>query len=204
MWTPDYDSSWHLTYLHLSCDWDCYTCTSLFSFSSYSTSYSVRCVHMRLLGVTEHGPKDICQFEAWSQKTCHIILHAFIIFHLLVWFRGSQWVSKILEYGKLLGGRTFGIKCLNRNWQTLENVSAKWASIISSHWDFMVTFYRSYRILKNLPLCLLYFSHLWYLSYVFCFPHHLEWCMVKIKYVVHDLKASCDIWTLWGKFHSQY
>lgn len=151
---------------------------------------------MRGLGATERGPKDICQFEAWSQKTCHIILHAFIIFHLLVWFRGSQWVSKILEYGKSLGGRTFGIKCLNRNWQTLENdMSAKWASIISSHWDFMVTFYRSYPIPTNLPLCLLYFSHLWYLSYVFCFPHHLEWCIVKIKYVVHDLKASCDIWS---------
>lgn len=154
MWTPDYDSSRHLTYLHLSCDWDCYTCTSLFSFSSYSTSYSVRCVHMRGLGATESGPKDICQFEAWSQKTCHIILHAFIIFHLLVWFRGSQWVSKILEYGKSLGERTFGIKCLNRNWQTLENdMSSKWASIILSHWDFTVTFYRSYPIPTNLPLC---------------------------------------------------
>lgn len=33
---------------------------------------------------------------------------------------------------------------------------------------------------------------------------HITWNDVKIKYVVHDLKASCDIRSLWGKFHSQY
>ena len=214
-------------------------CTSLFSFSSYSTSDSVRWVHMRGLRATECGPKYICQFEAWSQKTCYIILHAFIIFHLLVWFRGSQWVSKILEYGKSLGGRTFGTKSLSHvrlfatpwtvayqapssmgfsrqeYWSGLPFPSpgdlpnpgiepgspALRADALASeppgkplnrnwHWKMIwvqnellfpqateISWLLFTEVTLSWPIChCVYFGHLWYLSYVFCFPHHLEWC----------------------------
>lgn len=92
----------------------------------------------------------------------------------------TQWVDKIFGYGKFPGRSTL-VPVLR---ETDKHGKVMHAFIVSRHWDFEVVCFRSYPTLTNL----LYFSHLWYLSYILFSPC-LEWSFGTAEIQICDSRS---------------